>query len=61
MDWVKFGWAAFMLLLLIAVFPRALQAYKNSPSASLQQWIGAIIPLLAVAAFIYILILLARG
>lgn len=61
MDWTKIGWAAVMIVLLIAVFPRALHAYKNSPSATAKQWLTAIIPIGAVALFIYLLVVLARN
>jgi len=61
MDWYKIGMGVVMLALLIAVFPRALHAYKNSPSATTKQWIGAIIPIAAVMLFVYLMVVLARG
>lgn len=61
MDWVKIGWAVFMVLLLIAVFPRALQAYRNSPAGTPKQWLGALLPLLGVIVFLYLLVMLARS
>ncbi len=58
MDWVKIGSALFMLAMVIFLFPRAKQAIENSPKGSMQDWMGYILPMLAVALFIVLLIAL---
>ena len=56
MDWVKIGSALFMLAMVIYLFPRAKQTIENSPKGSMQDWMGYILPMLAVVLFIVLLI-----
>ena len=56
MDWMKIGSALFLLAMLIFLFPRARQAVQNSPKGSTKDWMGYVIPMAAVALFIFILI-----
>ena len=58
MDWVKIGSAIFMAAMLIYLFPRAKHVIENSRKGSASDWMGFIIPMAAVAAFIVLLIAL---
>ena len=58
MDWIKIGSALFMLAMVIYLFPRAKHVIENSPKGSMQDWMGYIIPMAAVALFIVALIML---
>ena len=58
MDWVKIGSALFMAAMLIYLFPRAKHVIENSRKGSAGDWMGFVIPMLAVAAFIVLLIAL---
>jgi len=56
MDWIKIGTALLLLGMLLFIFPRMRQAVKNSPKGTAKDWMGYIIPLLAVIGFIILLI-----
>lgn len=56
MDWVKIGSALFLAAMLIYLFPRAKQTIENSPKGSASDWMGFVIPIVAVALFIVLLI-----
>ncbi len=56
MDWLKIGSALFLLAMLAMLFPRAKHMVLNSPKGSLQDWMGYIVPMAVVAAFIILLI-----
>jgi hypothetical protein len=58
MDWLKIGSALFLLAMIIFLFPRAKHAIENSPKASLQEWMGYIVPMAAVILFVILLIAL---
>lgn len=58
MDWIKIGSALFMLAMVVFLFPYAKRAVENSPKGSYKDWMGYILPMLAVAAFIVLLIAL---
>jgi len=58
MDWVKIGSALFMLAMVIYLFPRAKHAIENPPKGSMKDWMGYVLPMLAVALFIVVLIAL---
>ena len=60
MDWVKIGSALFLGAMLIFIFPRMRQAVKNSPKGTMQDWMGYIVPILAVIAFVIFLIMSVR-
>jgi hypothetical protein len=61
MDWTKIGTALFLLAMLIFVFPRMRHAVKNSPKGTSSDWMGFVIPIILVAAFILLLIQMVRG
>ncbi|MBT8446489.1 MAG: hypothetical protein KJO38_05035 [Gammaproteobacteria bacterium] len=55
MDWMKIA-SALMLLLFIAVLaPRASQMMKESRKAEQGEWVGVVIPILGVVAFVLLL------
>ena len=58
MDWVQIGSALFMLAMIIFLFPRAKAAIQNSPKGSAGDWMGYILPMVAIALFIVLLIAL---
>ena len=60
MDWVKIGSALFLGAMLIFMFPRMLHAVKHSPKGTMQDWMGYIIPAIAVIAFVIFLIMSVR-
>ena len=56
MDWVKIGSALLMLAMVIYLFPRAKKTIENSPRGSASDWMGFVIPIVAVVLFIVLLI-----
>ncbi|MBL4762317.1 MAG: hypothetical protein JKY93_06420 [Gammaproteobacteria bacterium] len=56
MDWLKIGSAALMIGMLVFIYPRMREAVKHSPKGSMQDWMGYIVPLVAVIAFVFLLI-----
>jgi hypothetical protein len=60
MDWLQIGSAALMIGMLVMIFPRVRHAMKNSPKGTTQDWMGYVIPLVAVIAFVVLLIMSVR-
>ena len=58
MDWLKIGSALFLIAMIIFLFPRAKQVIENTPKGSMKDWMGYIVPMLAVILFIILLITL---
>ena len=58
MDWTKIGTALLLGAMLIFIFPRMREAVKNSPKGTSQDWMGFIIPLVAVIGFVILLIVM---
>lgn len=56
MDWMKIASAGFLVLMLVYLLPRAKDMLKNSPKAQGNDLMAAIIPLLLVLGFIFLLI-----
>jgi type IV secretory pathway TrbL component len=56
MNWMTIFSAAFIILMLIFIIPRVKPMLQNSPKASSDDWIAAIIPLLLVMGFVFLLI-----
>ncbi len=48
--------ALFMLAMFFFIFPRAMQMLKQSPKGTMQDWMGFIIPIIAIVGFISLLI-----
>lgn len=60
-TWLKILSAAFAVALLVFIYPRMRNAMQNSPKGTQQDWMGYIIPVLAVAGFVFLLIMLVRN
>ncbi len=56
MDWLQIGSALFLGAMIVFLFPRMKDAVKNSPKGSMNDWMGYIIPLVAVIGFVILLI-----
>lgn len=61
MDWTKIGTALLLGAMLIFIFPRMRHALQNSRKGSRQEWISALLPILAVAGFVILLILMVKN
>ncbi len=57
-TWMKIGWAIFIVMMLILIFPRARQMIAESRKGSTKEWLSALIPLGLVAAFIVLLVMM---
>ena len=56
MDWMKIVTALALLMFIIFIFPRAREAVKNSPKGSQSDWMSFIVPIVIIAAFIFLLV-----
>lgn len=56
MDWTKIGSALFLIAMLAFIFPHMKSAVENAPKGTLNDWLGFIGPILAIVAFIILLI-----
>lgn len=56
MSWVAIGSAIFMGAMLVYMFPRMRHAIKHSPKGTMKDWMGYIVPMIAVVAFVIFLI-----
>lgn len=56
MDWMKIFSALLIVLMLVYLLPRAKDMIKNSPKASNNDWLAALIPLILVIGFVFLLI-----
>ncbi|MCP3850617.1 MAG: hypothetical protein GY694_10320 [Gammaproteobacteria bacterium] len=55
MDWMKISSALLIVLMLVYLLPRAKDMLKNSPKASSNDIVAALIPLLLVIGFVFLL------
>jgi hypothetical protein len=55
--WMKIGWAAVLLAMLIFLLPRARQMIVNSPKPGKGDWRGVLIPLAFVVTLVLLLIM----
>ena len=60
MNWMKITSAVFLGLMILVLLPRAKTIMNDTPEAKPGDWNAAILPLLAVAAFIALLMAFAR-
>ncbi len=58
MHWSNIVWAILLLVLIVWMAPRAKQMVENSPKGSASDWMGFVIPVVAIALFIVLLITL---
>ncbi len=56
MNWMKIASAGFIVLMLVYLWPRAKYMLNNSPKPKGNDVMAAVIPLLLVLAFIFLLI-----
>ena len=56
MDWMKILSAMFLVAMLVYLIPRAKQMMEMSAQAENKDWMGAIIPLIAVVGFVVFLV-----
>lgn len=56
MDWLKIGSALLLVAMFFMVLPAAKRMVKESPKGSSSDWMGFIIPIVAIALFIVLLI-----
>ena len=56
MDWVQIGSALFLVAMMALIFPRMRAAAKNAPKGSNKDWMGFALIIVAVAAFVMLLI-----
>ncbi len=55
MDWMKIFSALFIVMMLVYLVPRAKDMIKNSPKAENSDWLAALIPLILVMGFVFLL------
>ena len=58
MDWTQILGAVLMAAMLVFIAPKAFRMMKESPEGSSSDWMAAMLPLAAVAAFVVLLIYL---
>ena len=56
MGWSEILYAVLLGGLLIFMFPRARQMVENSPKGTMKDWMGFIVPMIAVILFVVLLI-----
>ena len=59
-TWMKVVSAAFLGVMLIFIWPTAMQWMKNGPKGTKKDWQGAIIPLAAMIGFVILLIMMVK-
>ena len=55
---MKIGSAILLIVMIAVLFPRAKQMMRDSRKAESGEWISALLPILAVAGFVVLLILM---
>lgn len=58
MDWLKIGAAVFLVAMFFMILPSAKRMVKESPKGSASDWMGFIIPIVAIVLFVILLIAL---
>jgi len=58
MDWLKIAAAVLLIAMFFMILPSAKRMVKESPKGSASDWMGFIIPIVAIALFIILLIAL---
>ena len=61
MDWMKILSAIVLVMMLIYLIPRAKQMMQMSTEAKNKDWMGVIIPIVAVILFVIFLVMLVRS
>ncbi len=60
MDWTQILTAVTLGAMIIFLFPSARHAVKHSPKGNMQDWMGYILPMIAVVAFVILLIMMVQ-
>lgn len=60
MGWEKIGMLVLAGALIIFIGPRLLQAAKNSPKGTSEDWKSFLIPIVIVVLFVFLLISMVR-
>ena len=55
MDWMQLGTALLLGAMLVFLVPRLPAILRATPKASGRQWLNAIVPLVLVGAFVFLL------
>jgi hypothetical protein len=58
MDWLKIAGAVLLVAMFFMILPSAKRMVKESPKGSTSDWMGYIVPMVVVALFIVLLIML---
>ncbi|WP_297529238.1 hypothetical protein [Thiohalobacter sp.] len=58
--WLKIGSALLMGLMVILLWPRAMELLRNGPRGTAEDWKAALVPLALVVGFVVLLILMVR-
>lgn len=56
MDWMKIVSAIAMIMFIVFLFPRARDMLKNSPKGTTADWMSFVVPVVAIALFIMLLV-----
>ncbi len=56
MDWVQIISALALVMFIVILLPAALQRMRGSPKGTSSDWMGFIVPMLAVVLFVILLI-----
>lgn len=57
MDWIEILSLLFLVMMAVVIFPRAKHLISNSRKAESGEWMGALLPILAVVAFVVFLMM----
>ena len=60
-DWTKWIWAAAIIMMIVVAFPAAKHWLQHGPRGDASDWKAAIIPLVLVVAFVFLLITMVRS
>ena len=58
MDWMKIGSAILLGAMIVYLWPRAKQMMKESRKAEAGEWQSVLLPILAVAGFVVLLVMM---
>ena len=58
MDWMKIGSAVLLVAMILFLWPRAKQMMKETRKAEPGEWQSVLLPILAVAGFVILLVML---
>jgi divalent metal cation (Fe/Co/Zn/Cd) transporter len=58
MDWLKIAAAVLLVAMFFMILPSAKRMVKESPKGSASDWMGFIIPIVAIVLFVILLIAL---